>query len=155
MIIEKNDFITPRVISILGEFGEKEARFLKILSEQDKFRMPYSELLIISPDEKSYRVLSRKVLCTENSEILLDYDSAIDTLVSLGLIRLEENKKFVADYYKNQHSMIENKLNSQDWHKALLPGERLDIRCSSLHTTILGKDFINNIVIDSEFQISN
>lgn len=146
----KNDFVTPRVISILGEFGEKEAQFLKILSEQDKFRMPYSESIILSTDKISYRPLSRKVLCTENNEILLDYDTAIDTLTSLGLIKLREGQKFVADYYKNQYSMIENKVNSQDWHAALLPGEKLDIRYSNLRTTILGKEFIENIVIDSE-----
>lgn len=88
--------------------------------------------------------------CLENNEILLDYDTAIDTLTSLGLIKLREGQKFVADYYKNQYSMIENKVNSQDWHAALLPGEKLDIRCSNLRTTILGKEFIENIVIDSE-----
>lgn len=120
------------------------------MSEQDKFRMPYSESIILSTDKISYRPLSRKVLCTENNEILLDYDTAIDTLTSLGLIKLREGQKFVADYYKNQYSMIENKVNSQDWHAALLPGEKFDIRCSNLRTTILGKEFIENIVIDSE-----
>lgn len=153
MNTDQIETITPYFSTILSNFSEKDAIFLKKMVEQEDFINGWITADIRIEDSRGYGYEPFKdVMCWDDSSIN-NYSSQINTLLSFGLIQRWD--KFTSVRDQELYAKIENSLLFQNVKSTLhlytssdknYPYVNVLLKKKSVIVTDLGRDFIKAAV---------
>lgn len=87
----KNNVVSPRLATVVSQFGPSEANFLKIIYQQGGQQMPYGQLRLDLDNSYGY-TFPTKIAIDDNSNIVNNFNSSLDILVSLGVVNDNQSK---------------------------------------------------------------
>lgn len=87
----KNNVVSPRLATVVSQFGPSEANFLKIIYQQGGQQMPYGQLRLDLDNNYGY-TFPTKIAIDDNSNIVNNFNSSLDILVSLGVVNDNQSK---------------------------------------------------------------
>lgn len=143
----KNNLISPRFPTILSQLSGEDARLLQTIHNQPSFQLPLGFLELQFNDvNKGSRRLSTYLSLTSDNHILSSIDANLDTLSSLGIIKVLDNTWLTASHYLKQYDLIEDLLlNTQKISKINMDGT-VELNKGILRTTDFGINFLNCVL---------
>ena len=88
----KNNVVSPRLATVVSQFGPSEAKFLKIIYQQGGHQLPYGHLRLDLGDSYGY-TYPAKIAIDDNSNIVNNFNSSLDILVSLGVVNDNQSNR--------------------------------------------------------------
>lgn len=103
----KNDVVSPRLATVVSQFGLNDANFLKTIYQQDGQQLPYGQLRLALDNDYGY-TFPIKIAITDNSKTLNNFSSSLDILVSLGVINDKQRNRLAQS--DDRYAQIEDAL---------------------------------------------
>ncbi|MEK1375979.1 DUF4393 domain-containing protein [Limosilactobacillus fermentum] len=88
----KNNVVSPRLATVVSQFGPSEAKFLKTIYQQSGQQLPYGQLRLDLGNSYGY-TFPVKIAINDNSNIVNNFNSSLDILVSLGVVNDNQSNK--------------------------------------------------------------
>ena len=106
----KNTVINPRLATVVAQFGQKEAEFLKIIYQQQEHQMPFGYLVIKNDKNATTRKITNCLYSTDDESYLFGKDETIDIFNSLGIIESHQDFWLSSSIYESRYQTLENLL---------------------------------------------
>lgn len=106
----KNNEVTPRLATVVAQFGPEEAEFLKTIYKQIGKQMPLGYLTVENSENIHKRKATNYLCSSDDGSYLGGKDESIDILNSLGIIEVKDNVWLSAPIYDSRYQTIENVL---------------------------------------------
>lgn len=132
----KNNVVSPRLATVVSQFGPSEAKFLKTIYQQSGQQLPYGQLRLDRGNSYGY-TFPAKIAINDNSNIVNSFNSSLDILVSLGVVNDKSNKLAKSD---DKYSTIEKILRITINMAKELESKELNLVHSYINLTDFGHD---------------
>lgn len=140
----KNNFVNPRLASVIAQFGPNEAEFLKIIYHQKNQQMPLG-YLNIKNSKNTNIIKATNYLCScDDGSYLSRKDESIDILRSLGIIEVTNDSWLAAPKYSPRYQTIENILKNFV-NRSLGENESLELNKCCLEINSFGRSLCHCI----------
>lgn len=106
----KNHEVSPRLATVVSQFGPNEANFLKVVYQQSNHQVPFGYLTATKLDNISTKEISKYLFSIDNGTYLANQEASMDILRSLGIIDVYTDAWLSSDYYKSRYQTIEEVL---------------------------------------------
>lgn len=106
----KNTVVNPRLATVVAQFGQKEAEFLKIIYQQQLHQMPFGYLIIKNDKNVTTRKITNCLYSTDDGSYLFGKDETIDIFNSLGIIESRQDSWLSSHIYESRYQTLENLL---------------------------------------------
>lgn len=103
----KNNVVSPRLATVVSQFGLNDANFLKTIYQQDGQQLPYGQLRLDLDNDYGY-TFPIKIAITDNSKVLKNFSSSLDILVSLGVVNDKQRNRLAQS--DDRYAQIEDAL---------------------------------------------
>lgn len=125
----KNNLVNPRLATVVAQFGPDEAKFLKLLYQQDGQQLPYGQLRLDLGNGFGY-TFPTKIAIDSNSKIVNSFNSSLDILVSLGIANDKQSNRLAQsdDKYATIEKILRATINK--------PAEYEDNTCNLVNSYI-------------------
>lgn len=125
----KNNLVNPRLATVVTQFGPDEAKFLKLLYQQDGQQLPYGQLRLDLGNSFGY-TFPTKIAIDSNSKIVNSFNSSLDILVSLGITNDKQSNRLAQsdDKYTTIEKILRATINK--------PAEYEDNTCNLVNSYI-------------------
>ncbi|MFR0645133.1 DUF4393 domain-containing protein [Limosilactobacillus mucosae] len=104
----KNNVVSPRLATVVAQFGQKEAEFLKIIYQQRLHQMPFGYLVIKNDKNATTRKITNCLYSTDDGSYLFGKDETIDIFNSLGIIESRQDGWLSSPIYESRYQTLEN-----------------------------------------------
>ena len=104
----KNTVVNPRLATVVAQFGQKEAEFLKIIYQQRLHQMPFGYLVIKNDKNATTRKITNCLYSTDDGSYLFGKDETIDIFNSLGIIESQQDSWLSSPIYESRYQTLEN-----------------------------------------------
>lgn len=104
----KNAVVNPRLATVVAQFGQKEAEFLKIIYQQHLHQMPFGYLVIKNDKNATTRKITNCLYSTDDESYLFGKDETIDIFNSLGIIESQQDSWLFSPIYESRYQALEN-----------------------------------------------
>lgn len=104
----KNTVVNPRLATVVAQFGQKEAEFLKIIYQQQLHQMPFGYLVIKNDKNATTRKITNCLYSTDDESYLFGKDETIDIFNSLGIIESRQDSWLFSPTYESRYQALEN-----------------------------------------------
>ncbi|MBD5808950.1 DUF4393 domain-containing protein [Limosilactobacillus fermentum] len=132
----KNNVVSPRLATVVAQFGPSEAKFLKTIYQQSGQQLPYGQLRLDLGNGYGY-TFPAKIAINDNSNIVNSFNSSLDILVSLGVVNDKSKKLAKSD---DKYSTIEKILRITINMAKELESKELNLVHSYINLTDFGHD---------------
>lgn len=114
----KNDVVSPRLATVVAQFGFNEADFLKILYRQNGRQLPYGQLRLTLDNVYGY-TFPAKVAIADSSNIINGFNSSLDILTSLGVANDKQGNRLAQrdDRYAQIESILRTIIHKPKGHE--------------------------------------
>lgn len=103
----KNNFVNPRLASVIAQFGPNEADFLKTIYQQKGQQIPFGYLNIADNKSVNKRKVTNYLCSYDDGSYQSGKDETIDILNSLGIIETRSDMWLSATVYDSRYQTIE------------------------------------------------
>ena len=129
----KNNVVSPRLATVVSQFSLSEAKFLKLIYQQGGQQLPYGQLRLDIGNSYGY-TFPAKIAIDDNSNIVNDFNSSLDILVSLGVVNDKSTRLAKSD---DDYTTIEKCLRTA----VDIPNDYRTNKCSLVNSYINLTDF--------------
>lgn len=140
----KNNVVTPRLATVVAQFGPGEAEFLKTIYQQKGQQMPLGYLIAENRKNVHERKVTSYLCSSDNGSYLGDKDESIDILNSLGIITVRDNVWLSAPIYVSRYQTIESVLKNST-NEPLGKNESLKLNKCYLKLNVFGRSLCHCI----------
>lgn len=140
----KNAVVNPRLATVVAQFGQKEAEFLKIIYQQHLHQMPFGYLVIKNDKNATTRKITNCLYSTDDESYLFGKDETIDIFNSLGIIESQQDSWLFSPIYESRYQALENIL-KQKVHISLGENENLKLNKCYLRLNSFGSSLCHCI----------
>lgn len=133
----KNNVVSPRLATVVSQFGPSEAKFLKIIYQQGDQQLPYGQLRLDLGNSYGY-TFPAKIAINDNSNIVNSFNSSLDILVSLGVVKDNQSNKLAKS--DDKYATIEKILRITINMAKKLESKELNLVHSYINLTDFGHD---------------
>lgn len=133
----KNNVVSPRLATVVSQFGPSEAKFLKIIYQQGGQQLPYGQLRLDLGNSYGY-TFPTKISIDDNSNIVENFNSSLDILVSLGVVK--DNQSNTLAESDDKYATIETILRITINMAKKLESKELNLVHSYINLTDFGHD---------------
>ena len=140
----KNTVVNPRLATVVAQFGQKEAEFLKIIYQQQLHQMPFGYLVIKNDKNATTRKITNCLYSTDDESYLFGKDETIDIFNSLGIIESRQDSWLFSPIYESRYQALENIL-KQKVHISLGENENFKLNKCYLRLNSFGSSLCHCI----------
>lgn len=133
----KNNFVNPRIASVVAQFGPNEAELLKTIFQQEGQQIPYGQLRLDLGNGYGY-TFPIKIAIGDNSQILNAFSSSLDILVSLGVVNDKQSNRLAES--EKRYTQIEHILKSTFNKPEAYKNNTWDLVSSYINLTNFGRE---------------
>lgn len=141
----KNTVVNPRLATVVAQFGQKEAEFLKIIYQQQLHQMPFGYLVIKNDKNATTRKITNCLCSTDDKAYLFGKDETIDIFNSLGIIESRQDGWLSSPTYESRYQTLENILKQQKVNISLGENESFELNKCYLKLNSFGSSLCHCI----------
>lgn len=139
----KNASISPRFSFILSQLSAKDAKALQIIHNQPYHQLPLGYLDYKNEDGRFK--ISPYLALTCNNEELFSFEESFESLASLGLLTIYQDRWLVSTEYTTRYNRMKHILKNRFYDTRVTDTNNLEFKKGSIVVTSFGESFLRCI----------